>query len=159
MESGDIGSRRADCGSAVAVICVVTILLPLLPELYTVPDRTFIRDDTVTCEFCRDTMAAAVLNTVDTLSHSPVDNGSGTLRHTEWESHKRTQRRRSHVRHLVGHKFSARPFSESVTRSSSHVRRVIMMMPGNLVNARPRLEITDYWGRPLGDHGTDPSLI
>jgi hypothetical protein len=26
-------------------------------------------------------MAAAVLNTVDTLSHSPVDSGSGTLRH------------------------------------------------------------------------------
>jgi hypothetical protein len=32
------------------------------------------RDDTVTCEFCRDIqMAAAVFDTVDTLSHSPVD--------------------------------------------------------------------------------------
>jgi hypothetical protein len=27
-------------------------------------------------------MAAAVLNTVGTLSHSPADNGSGILRHT-----------------------------------------------------------------------------
>jgi hypothetical protein len=60
MESGDIGSRRADCGSAVAVICDVTILLPFLPELYAVPGRTFntnnnnrsftIRNDAVTCD-------------------------------------------------------------------------------------------------------------
>ena len=81
MESSDIGSRRADCGSAVEVICFVAIFLPFLAELYTVPDRTFIRDDTVPCDSAEIQWAAAVLSTVDTLSHSPVDNGSGILRH------------------------------------------------------------------------------
>jgi hypothetical protein len=65
MESGDIGSRRAECGSAVAAICDVAVFVTLryccdvtvkfLPELYTVPDGTFIRDDAATCELCRDT--------------------------------------------------------------------------------------------------------
>ena len=85
MESSDIGSRRADCGSAVAVICDIMILLP---ELYTVPDRTFVRDYTVTYAFSQDTNSgspAAVFNTVDILAHSPVDNSSSILRHTKYQ--------------------------------------------------------------------------
>jgi hypothetical protein len=72
IEPGEIGRRRADCGSAVAVIYDVTILvlLPFLLDLYTVPDRTFRRDDTVTCEpsSAEIQLAAAVLNTVNTHS-------------------------------------------------------------------------------------------
>jgi hypothetical protein len=78
LKSLDIGTRRADCGSAVAVICGETIFLPFLPELYMDPDRTSMWDDNVTSGFCCGTnggrLPAAVLNTIDTLTHSPVGN-------------------------------------------------------------------------------------
>ena len=48
MESGDIGSRRADCGSAGAVVCDVTALLPLTGTFVSSGSVPFIRDVTVT---------------------------------------------------------------------------------------------------------------
>jgi hypothetical protein len=48
MESGDVGSRRADCGSAVAVVCDVTALLPLTGNFVSSGSVPFIRDVTVT---------------------------------------------------------------------------------------------------------------
>jgi hypothetical protein len=78
MESGDIGSRRADCGSAGAVVCDVTALLPLTGTFVSSGSVPFIRDVTVTervhQRYTMVTVSKPYL-THDTLASPSVDSG------------------------------------------------------------------------------------
>jgi hypothetical protein len=82
MESGDIGSRRADCGSAGAVVCDVTALLPLTGSFVSSGSVPFTRDVTDAKRVHQSYTMVLVIkpyHTHDTLASPSVDSGSMSL--------------------------------------------------------------------------------